>query len=564
VQPEFKSEYPFLRARACWLYGQIASEDMDFFLMSPGLLVTTLDGVLHCLNDSEFPVRVQAGVDVRHFLSSPAAREVILPMLPQVLEQVCKLIDEVDNTDIVATIETIVERFSDHVVPFAGTLTSKLVVAFLRASSAGEDEEESTLAAVQCVQAIQAIVQSAAEKQSAALNRAAVVRELEPHLLPLFTNMFEEDRMDFFEDLLELLSLLVYYSAVNGQVPLSEHLWSMFPRLLAAFDQWAFDFSSNLVSPIDNFISNDTEQFLVRSHQGVPYPQLVFSMIVKLWSELDVDDDAEEGTKIAEVLVLNCTGRIDTIVESLVERIVVRLNSAVGTKLKVLLLSNIAACLYYNAGLTLEVLDKRLNVCQQLFGLWLSMIDSFVRIHDKKLTLLALSSVLRQPLEQLPESIKNGIPQLVHYCIALVEKLRSERAQRGASAEPIFRPASGLKFAGSSERDFNDEEDADVNTIDDGYLERIAKEAGVDLGQLAAAVNVEDGDGDDDEDFLNMDDEGDFESPIDDVDEAHFFANSVRSLPDSAAQSLLALMQPSDSTTLRQLLESAPQQEHQN
>jgi len=563
VHPEFQSEFPFLRARACWLYGQMAMADIDFYLMVPGLLLSTLDGILGLLGDQGFPVRVQAAMDIRHFLSNPSAQDVILPILPRVLDQVCSLIDEVDNTDIVATIESIVERFSNHIAPFASTLCAKLGLAFLRASNMGEEEEEASLAAVQCVQAMQAVLQSLAEKHEDPRERAMVMRALEPQILPVFQNMFVEDRMDFFEDLLELLSLLVYFSGGQGtDISISQELWSLYPQIFDAFNDWAFDFYTNLVPPIDNFISNDTAGFLVGSRNGVSYVQMVYDMIMRLWEEAETEDEATEGTKLAEVLVLNCIGRIDPVIVSLLPAVIQKLRTAESLRLKVLLLSNVAACLYYNVELTLKILEENLSMTQQVFALWLSLLDSFERVHDKKLTLLALSSLFKVSPDKLPASVRNGMNQLLHFCLVLTDRIRTQREEKATIAEKegaggvarSFLAANGgnFAFASNSQREFEDTEDADEDDIDLKYLQHVAQEAGIDLDKLAAS-NPEDDD-DDVDDFFDLDDEGEFDTAIDNLDEAAFFKECLSHVPVNDIQQLLKMLPESDGPLVQAIL----------
>lgn len=94
VQPEFHSAYPFLRARVCWLFGQLASTDSEI-MSSQSILMPALEGVLRCLNDTDFPVRVQAAVDIRYFLSNKNATIAIKPVLQELFEHLFKLIDEV-------------------------------------------------------------------------------------------------------------------------------------------------------------------------------------------------------------------------------------------------------------------------------------------------------------------------------------------------------------------------------------------------------------------------------------------------------------------------------------
>lgn len=43
---------------------------------------------------------------------------------------------------------------------------------------------------------------------------------------------------------------------------ISSQIWSLWPLLYQAYNEWAFDYFENILVPIDNFISRGTEVFL--------------------------------------------------------------------------------------------------------------------------------------------------------------------------------------------------------------------------------------------------------------------------------------------------------------
>lgn len=153
---DLSSAHPFLRSRACWLFGQVAAANA----LPQEVLLPSLSGLVCCLSDDQFPVRVQAAVDLRHFLSSPPAAQALRPELPRLLEALLRLMDDVDNTDIVASVEQLVAAFPNDVAPLAVLLCEQLVSAFERAASAASEDDESSFAATQCIQTIESILTS--------------------------------------------------------------------------------------------------------------------------------------------------------------------------------------------------------------------------------------------------------------------------------------------------------------------------------------------------------------------------------------------------------------------
>lgn len=48
----------------------------------------------------------------------------------------------------------------------------------------------------------------------------------------------------------------------GGRVQISMQLWSLWPLLYQAYNEWAFDYFENILVPLDNFVSKGTDVFL--------------------------------------------------------------------------------------------------------------------------------------------------------------------------------------------------------------------------------------------------------------------------------------------------------------
>ena len=61
-------------------------------------------------------------------------------------------------------------------------------------------------------------------------------------------------------------SLLNHYVQQAQQsctaLQISERMWTLWPRICEAFNTWAIDYFDNILVPLDNFISRDTDRFL--------------------------------------------------------------------------------------------------------------------------------------------------------------------------------------------------------------------------------------------------------------------------------------------------------------
>lgn len=510
VIEEFDSEVPFLRARACWLYGVLtATENIPIDTVLPGL-----EGVRKCLADKEFPVRVRAAVDVRHFMQNDIASSRIAPKVAELLTLLFTLLDDIDNTDIVATIDQVVVRFSDQIAPFARPLCERLVNTFSRAASAGQNDDEAGYAAAQCLQALQSIVCAVA--QSSAQNKVVLLAEIEHIISEIFDHMFEEDRIEHFEGALDLLALFVYHSAadrgshlkdcvqagtkpheaflsqtssgneffatefcksnpsatqamqgdaVSGGGVISPYLWSLFSRAMHAFHDWASDYSVHYLHLVDSFLSRAPRVFLCSRDGEQTYVQLLLGMISRFWddSSLDEDDFAVQGGRVCGLFLRHCRNldgiSIDQEVGVLTELVVLRLRSS-SRSLRAVnsLLTSLAHLTFVSPMTVLAVVDKVVGCTEEVFSLWTSMAkqNQLERDYDRKTSAIALSAVLGSDWSQLPMVLRQSIPQILLTVVQLLEtlakpnSLKRHRIIIECNDPGIYRPVNDMSMCDDS------------------------------------------------------------------------------------------------------------------
>jgi len=118
--------------------------------------------------------------------------------------------------------------------------------------------------------------------------------------------------------------------------------------------------------------------------------------------------DSIEATKLAEIVILNCKGKVDQYIEPFIELALKRLDKAEGDELKMVLIEVVSCSLYYNPMLTLHILEQK-NWTQATFTRWFQHLPNFRATHDKKICILGLSSILQITPEQLPPVVRNSI-----------------------------------------------------------------------------------------------------------------------------------------------------------
>ncbi|CAI5517143.1 unnamed protein product, partial [Closterium sp. Naga37s-1] len=403
VFPEFTSPCAFLRAKAAWVAGQYA----DIPFSNPAHFGGALQAVVALLRDPELPVRVDAVVALRSFVDACEDLDQLRPIIPNLLDDFFKLMHEVENEDLVFTLEVIVEKFGEEMSPFAVGLIHNLAAAFwkcVRSSEAAENEESeeavddmSALAAAGCLRAMGTVLESISSLPH-------LFPQLEPTLLPILHKMLTSDGQDLYEEVLEIATYMTYYSP-----SISPALWSIWPLILSSLNEFAIDFFEYALDPLDNFISRGTEHFLTCPDPN--YPDSLWKLLSKLLSDDDISDrDVVPAPKLMEVVLLNCRGRVDAWLPLYLQLALTRLNKASLRHLKDLLMQVVSNSLYYNAQLTLQALEG-MGATAGVFQTWLTMLQAksqttskrlhFKRQHDKKVCILSLVSLLSLPTAAL-------------------------------------------------------------------------------------------------------------------------------------------------------------------
>lgn len=114
VYNDLKNSEKFLRARAAWVYAQFAH-----FPMEDEHLKYVLDCLYQNLMDSELPVKVNSAIALVKLLSHELAINIVKPGLGTLIKIFLRLIDEIEYDELIDSLRTIVDVFSDEISPYA-------------------------------------------------------------------------------------------------------------------------------------------------------------------------------------------------------------------------------------------------------------------------------------------------------------------------------------------------------------------------------------------------------------------------------------------------------------
>ncbi|CAF2096306.1 importin beta-like SAD2 [Brassica rapa] len=535
IFPEFSSPAGHLRAKAAWVAGQYAHinfSDQNNFRKA-------LHSVVSGMRDPDLPVRVDSVFALRSFVEACNDLNEIRPILPQLLDEFFKLMNEVENEDLVFTLETIVDKFGEEMAPYAFGLCQNLAAAFwrcLNTSEASDDlDDVGALAAVGCLRAISTILESVSSLPQ-------LFVEIEPTILPIMQKMLTADGQDVFEEVLEIASYITFYSP-----NISLGMWSLWPLMVEALVDWAIDFFPNILVPMDNFISRGTAHFLTCKEPN--YQQSLFTVLSTLMTDRNIEDsDIESAPKLIEVVFQNCKGQVDQWVEPYLRLTIDRLQRAETSYLKSLLIQVVANMLYYNPGLTLGVLHNT-GLASTVFDHWFQMLQqkrksglpaNFKREHDKKVCCLGLTSLLALPGGQFPDE---ALQRVFRATLDLLVAYKNQIAEAAKETEVDYEnELNGLE---SDEDDDDDGSDGEMGMDDTEDGDEAESKKLKKLAAQAKAFGYDDED-DDDSDDDDFSDEEEFQSPIDEVDAFVFFVDAIRVMQASDAQRFQNLNQSLD------------------
>ena len=228
-------------------------------------------------------------------------------------------------------------------------------------------------------------------------DRPEVHGALEPVILQAIHHIFTNSIMEFYEEAMSL-------SCDLTTKHISPDMWKMLEVMYTVFQRDGFDYFSDMMPALHNYVTVDTKAFL----SSPDYMMAMYNMS-KAMLEGDPGEDPEcHAAKLLEVIILQCKGmNIDQAIPIFVELVLKRLTREVKTsELRTMCIQVshlihyilkttkyikvIIAALYYNPVLLLETLDKIQipGMAGGVFGhfvqQWIHDTDCFIGLHDRK------------------------------------------------------------------------------------------------------------------------------------------------------------------------------------
>ncbi|KAI8358296.1 armadillo-type protein [Mortierella sp. GBAus27b] len=535
VFPEFKSPHPFLRARACEMVNQFSELDFE----NPNNVAIVFTNLMESLRDSQLPVKVTAALALRPMIRHDDVREAMKPHLQFIMQELLTVTNQIDLDTLTEVMDDFVEVFAQDLAPFAVTLCEQLRDTFLRIcmdlTKEGDDADDSekTMAAIGVLKTISTLILSLESTPE-------VLSQLEAALLPVITFPLQNAIMELFDGVFEIIDGFTFSAKT-----ISTSMWAVFELIYKTFKESALDFMEDMLPSLDNYLSYGKELFCTNENAQHSIYDIIDTVMK---SDRLGESDRVQACKLAESFLLNCRGHVDKYISPILGLVFYYLAPEEGiesTEFRVQATEVVMNALYYNAPETLRLLEEN-QWTQRFFEVWFTNLNKFSRVHDKKLSIFALCSILRVPVAQLPPTLQSAWPQVLTGILKNFQGLPVAQARRRAM-ERRYNIVSDDEEDDDEDEDEDDEGQAaleaaladddepeeewvddEEDVYDEGheYLEFLAREAArKKLGDEsnenegeAQGAEESGGDEDDEEDDEDLEEEIYFESPLDELD----------------------------------------------
>ncbi|KAI9769954.1 MAG: hypothetical protein M1840_003664 [Geoglossum simile] len=510
VFPEFRSPHGYLRARACDTLEKFQALDFK----DGNNLMTIYHYILDMMNDPELPVRVEAALALQPLIRHNLVRSLMQQNIPQIMQQLLRLANEVDVDSLANVMEEFVEVFAPELTPFAVALTEQLRDTYMRIvrelmerSGQNEDDEafgefldDKSITALGVLQTIGTLILTLESTPD-------VLLHLETILMPVITITLENKLYDLYNEVFEIVD-----SCTFSAKAISPTMWDAFVLIHKTF-------KADMLPALENYVSYGSDMLI----QHPPYLEAIIDMIQCIFADEKVGGvDRICGCKLAEAVLLNLRGHVDQYIPKLVELGMTFLTNA-ELKVKsyrIHLMEMVINCIYYNPKLTLQVLETK-GWTNKFFSLWFSNMDYFTRVHDKKLSIAAIVALLSLRADEVPASVQQGWPRLLQGIVRLFQTLPAAMKNREeATKEEVV---LGDDYDGGDDEEW--EADTQWNNDGDELEEDVADESNAYLEFLNEEAQKFGASADTEEDELE--EEGLLETPLDKVEPYTLFRDAL-------------------------------------
>jgi hypothetical protein len=329
VFPDFRSSQGFLRARACDTVEKF--EQLDF--KDPSNLLIIYRNILECMADQELPVRVEAALALQPLIRHDIIRTNMQTNIPQIMQQLLKLANEVDVDALSNVMEDFVEVFATELTPFAVALSEQLRDTYLRIvrelleknekreddESYGDYLDDKSITALGVLQTIGTLILTLESTPDVLLHMESILMPVIK--VTLENKLYGKTNLgswigrlltspDLYNEVFEIID-----SCTFAAKSISPTMWQAFELIHATFKAGAELYLEDMLPALDNFVQYGAAH-LVQTPQ---YLEAMFGMVQDMFADEKVGGvDRICACKLAEGIMLSLRGHADQYVVAFV------------------------------------------------------------------------------------------------------------------------------------------------------------------------------------------------------------------------------------------------------
>ncbi|VDL81059.1 unnamed protein product [Schistocephalus solidus] len=503
VLPLFDAPEGYRRARACWLLGKLSRAEFG----NTSLLCQAAEATrrLMCF-DTDLPVRVSAANTVFALIrDQDETRKVMLSHLPDLVMQLIKLLRETEFDDLNSVLREIMIHYTTEIQPVAIHMLQELSATFVKlvgvaengdaseTNAAGdveynEEKEYQCLVATGVMENIETLMQVMEEQEE-------LIASAEPVIIQLVQIILKHNVTDFYDEAFSLICSLTC-------TKISPLMWSVFDWLYEAYEKDAEDCFASMMPTLHNYVTVDPKGFISAPHRV----EMLISMCTKsLDSDEDESNEAVHAAKMLEVLIINFRGQMDAVIPKFVELALTKLTqSSTNVELRMICLQVVIAAIVSSRSIVLPILSTHnwpgteTPIIENFLRIWLENISRFTGLHDRRVCVLGLCTLLSLRDEERPPAVNKLSTQYLPALLLLLNGLKD---------------AYALKAQEENEDDDDEDDDDDDDDDDDEDQaeealesdEDVIDEEGARYLELLEAVEADASDSDDDDDDFDAD-----------------------------------------------------------
>jgi len=290
-------------------------------------------------------------------------------------------------------------------------------------------------------------------------------------IIPIIRNTLENKVLDLFDNMYELVDSLTFKSR-----SISPNMWPVFELTYELFRTDAIDFLDEMLPSLDNFVSYGTDVFRARAD----YRQKALDIYTTALSSDHLgENDRVNGCKLAESVLLNLRGHVDDKLELIIATAFRHIEEAETKAFELANLEVLINAVLYSPGAALALMDSHHpRGARVFFDRWFAAANAehgLPRVHDKTLSIVALSALLELEPAAIPATLREGWPGIVGGAIRVFKGLPKAVEARKTLQESLQR--DDVEEDEDDQRYLNmNEEEGDVWDEDSAYVEMLAKE----------------------------------------------------------------------------------------